>query len=144
MTMRIRFVVIFVAVALASVAIGGGVGYRLANDEVQTLKQGNLVVATALRITDFRNRIVMLRALREKGMSANEIADFELSAVSLLQSIDLVESTENPDTRFVLSKAAELLYSYMKDYPLTEFDPGRRTSVAKLLTFATRAGAEAR
>jgi len=91
-------------------------------------------LATILRATDFQNRVTMIRALRGKDASPEEIAAWELSALVLLQTIDIDGTPKNSNAGYTLRKVAETLLSYRADYPINEFDPGNRPAIAKLLT----------
>ncbi len=133
--MRTQNLLSLVIVSLVSLFAGGGLGYYIAKNPSDT-PGDQRHIAIALRATDFQNRLVMIRMLREKGGSSDDIAALEISAIALLQTIDLAESSSSPDASHVLKKAGETLASYRKDFPANEFDPSKRASVAKLLAIS--------
>jgi hypothetical protein len=136
-TMRIRTIVLlFVAISLG-VAVGATVANFIAKKETDRLKNERRDVIIILQGVDFQNRVSMLRVLRQKGVPPDEVAAWEISAVALLQTIDLDKFPMSTDAGYVLTKAAETLAAYRKEFASTEFDPTKRNAVRKLITVGT-------
>lgn len=132
--MNTRRNLLIVAIAMLSSAVGGIVGYRIATANAESRDFQRLDSARALRGTDFQNRLVLIRLLRERNASAGEVSAVELSALSLLQTIELDSAPEGSASQFVLSKVAGTLAAYCRDFPLSELDPSKRSEVAHLLS----------
>ena len=137
LTMRRQTIFLVVIAFLLGFAAGGAVSYYFSKNEAVRLNNQRLELTTILRATDFQNRVSMMRFLREKGVSPDEIATWEISAIALLQTIDVKGISPSSDSGYALKKAAETLRTYRNDFPITEFDPAKRPAVADLMALAT-------
>jgi len=80
----------------------------------------------------------MLRLLREQRASQQDVRNLEISAVFVLDTIDLEGASNSSDSRVVLVNTSKALAGYRKDFEGSEFDPSRHESVARLLSLNSR------
>lgn len=119
------------AVFLALIAVSFAAGCWFSSERSEKLK---FDTTTAARGADLHSRLPMIRLFREKNPKAEEIASMEVSAISLLKTIDLDAVSQDSASSLVLRKVSDTLVTYRKDFPRTEFDPTKDPQVAKLLS----------
>jgi hypothetical protein len=128
--MTLRNAIILGMVAAVCSLIGAEVGYRIA-------KQENAKVINTSLASDFNQRLTSLRAMREHKLPSQTVESFELSAVSVLDHIDL-DAPKEDAAHVVLTKAGEVLALYLRDFPNSQFADRRHSKVALLTAMAQR------
>src|SRR5262249_31130042 len=106
-------VVVAMAIVLSSCATPPE---SLAQPKSAGLGQAALDQINAVRGVDLQNRLTMLRALRENRAPKADIAAFEISAVGLLQAMDLENVPYDSASRVVLAKVSETMTAYRRDF----------------------------
>jgi len=126
--------------ALVGLAVGGAIGYHLANQRAEILDRERIDLARALRANDLQNRLSTLRLLRERNIQRDDVWALETSALVLLDAISFNDVAVDSASRVVLVQVAETMTAYRKDFPDSKFDPSRYPAVAALLAIKSTIG----
>jgi hypothetical protein len=132
--MKFRQGLIVSVLVILGFGVGVVTGYRVSQARAESLDQQRLDLARALRAADLQNRLSTLRLLRERKVVQEEVAPLEISAIVLLQTIDLEDVPKDAASRVVLERAAATLATYRQEFPDNEFNPGKHPAVTKLLS----------
>jgi hypothetical protein len=138
--MKLRQGLIVFVAAVLGLGVGVATGYRVSQAKAENLDQQRLDLARAIRGADLQNRLSTLRLLRDRKVVQEEIPALEISAIVLLQAIDLEDLPTEGASRVVLEKAAETLTAYRRDFPENEFNPTKHTAITKLLSLKRESG----
>lgn len=138
--MRFRQGLIVLVVALLGFGVGVVTGYRVSHAKAENLDQQRLDLTRAIRGADLQNRLSTLRLIRERKLAQEEVPPLEISAIVLLQAIDLEDLPKEAASRVVLEKVAETLVAYRQDFPDSEFNPAKHAAVTKLLSLKREPG----
>ena len=125
-------------VAVVAASLGAVGGYALAQREANALDSQRRDLMTAIRTVDLNNRLSMLRLLRERRTSDDDIRSLEISAIVLLDTIALDETSSTSQSYVVLQQAARAVATYAQDFPSSEFADNRHPKVGQLLAIGAR------
>jgi len=128
-----RYLAVFILTAVLSF-VGGFATSRLipaSPDDRGEIRE----VSTLLRAGELHHRLSTLRLFRKSNATAEDIASLEISTIVLLGNIDLGAARHDSAASVVVQKSAEALTAYRRDFPSSEFDPGKHAEVGKLLSF---------
>jgi hypothetical protein len=125
-------------VAVLAASLGAAGGYALAQREASALDSQRRDLITAVRAADLNNRLAMLRLMRERKTSDDDIRSLEISAIALLDAIPLDEAGPTSQSFVVLREAAKRVATYSHDFPTSEFTDQRHRNVGQLLAIGAR------
>ena len=127
-----------VIVVVGLVGLGGGalIGYSVNQERAQDLDRQRLDLIQAVRGADLQNRLATLRLLRENKVTEDDIRSLEISAVLLLETIDLKVLSGESQSLSVLQAVSKRLAEYRRDFPNSEFEPSKHRSVERLLSLS--------
>jgi hypothetical protein len=131
-----RQLLIVVLVGLIGLGAGAFVAYSLSQERARDLDRQRLDLMQAIRGVDLQNRLAMLRLLRENKVSQEDIRSLEISAILLLDTIDLKAPTTESQSLPVLQGVSKRMLEYRGDFPNSEFEPSRHKSVERLLSLS--------
>jgi hypothetical protein len=113
-----------IAIAAAGMLIGGFVERIIHWPD----KRDFALVRVAWAV-DFNNRLSMLRLLRQYSAPEDTVRSIELSATTLLDTIDVEQIRPTDESYSVVDRAVKNLRMYRRDFPNSEFDPATHPSI---------------
>ena len=128
---QLAFATIFMVLAFGA---GTFAGWYVTAVRAQFRDKLRVDISRGLRAVDLNNRISMLRLLRERKLPEEQIRSIEISALLVLDSLEVAHVSPADQSCFVLKDSANRLAEYLKDFPQSEFDPRKDQNVATLLS----------
>lgn len=123
-----RTILTAAAIAVAGMLIGGFV-----ERVTHWPDKRDLALVRVAWAVDFNNRLSMLRLLRQYKASEDTVRTAELSATTLLATMDVEHISLKDESYSVVERAVKNLRLYRKDFPNSEFDPTAHPFIGKVL-----------
>lgn len=125
---RFRTTLTVVAIAAAGMLIGG-----LVERTIHWPDERDFALVRVAWAVDFNNRLSMLGLLRQSNAPEDTVRSMELSAITLLDTINVEQIRPTDESYSVVERAVNNLRRYRADFPNSEFDPTTHPSIRRAL-----------